>query len=125
MRASLLRDRHGDPNPLSLEIPIVFTKNAKGAQHIVIDTVRLPYYLNLIALEIDSLVQANLMLRPVIRLPKQKLDYCQLAVSYQEKLGSGMFPTKASLARHLDVSRSWVTTVMSNLKTDSMILEGR
>jgi hypothetical protein len=111
-RLGWLRVKHGDSNPLSLEIPVVFADSAKGAQHIVIDPIRLPYYLNLSALEIDSLVQASLMRRAIIRVPKQKLDYRQLALSYQEKLDSGMFPTRASLARHLGVSRAWVTMVM-------------
>jgi hypothetical protein len=76
----------------------------------------LPYYLDLSALEIDSLVQANLMRQATIRVPKQKLDYRQLALSYHEKLDSGMFPTRASLARYLGVSRAWVTIVMNARK---------
>ncbi len=113
-RVGWLRDRHGDSNPLSLEIPIVFANSAKGAQHIVIDPVRLSYYLDLSGIEIDSLVQANLLRRVTIRVPKQKIDYRQLAVSYQEKLESGIFPTRASLALHLGVSRAWVTKVMNH-----------
>ncbi len=77
---------------------------------------RLPYYLDLGSVDIDSLVQANLMRRATIRVPRQKLDYGLLALSYQEKLDSGMFPTRAALARHLGVSRAWVTMVMTKMK---------
>ena len=111
-RVGWLRVKHGDSNPVSLEIPIVFVNSAEGAQHILIDPVRLPYYLDLSTKEIDSLVQANLMRRATIRVPKPKIDYLQLALSYQEKLASGMIPTIAALARHLGVSRAWVSHVM-------------
>jgi hypothetical protein len=119
-RVGWFRVKHGDSNPLSLEIPVVFVNNAKGAQHIVIDPVRLPYYMGLNILEVETLIQANLTRRATIRVPKQKLDYRQLAVSYQEKLDSGIFPTRASLARHLGVSRAWVTMVMNAFRCQAL-----
>jgi hypothetical protein len=54
---SLLRDKHEDSINPSLEIPTLFASNAIVAKHIVIDPVRLPYYLELNNADIESLMR--------------------------------------------------------------------
>ncbi len=40
----------------------------------------------------------------------------KLARHYQAMLASGKFESRAALARHLGVSRAWVTQVLNRLK---------
>ena len=47
------------------------------------------------------------------KVPRLKLDYAALAQGYRQKLESVEFPTRASLARSLGVSRAWISKVLN------------
>ncbi len=45
-----------------------------------------------------------------------RLDRYSLAMRYRELIELGHFKNQADLARHLGVSRAWITKVMNELK---------
>jgi hypothetical protein len=45
-----------------------------------------------------------------------KIDRHSLAIRYRELIDQGYVKNKADLARHLGVSRAWITKVMNELK---------
>ncbi len=110
---SWLRDKHGDSNHLSLEIPIKLCNNAKGAKHIVVDRSRIRYFLELTHTDVDNLAVAELTEQE--RPPTQSIkhiNYVELAQEYGRRLESGEFHSRSVLARNLGVSRAWISKVM-------------
>jgi hypothetical protein len=53
-------------------------------------------------------------LEPVINV--DKIDRLSLAIRYRELIEQGYVKNQADLARHLGVSRAWITKVMNELK---------
>ena len=81
------------------------------------DSERLPEDLSLTDEDIESLSQRGLVRR---RLQKPRLkdrvDYEALRQTYHQMLQSGAFQSRAELARHLGVSRVWVSRVLKGIK---------
>jgi len=66
---------------------------------------------------IGSLMQAGLVrLRPQKPRPKERIDYEALQQRYRRMLAEGGFASQTELARHLGVSRVWVTRVLKGIK---------
>jgi len=87
-----LRDKHEESNFLRFEIPIVLANNDKGAKHIVIDPFRLPYFLNLIESDVETLKQIGLMEKSELKtIPKPRINYSALATEYKQKIENGEF----------------------------------
>jgi len=51
----------GTLTPYVLEIPVTFVNNPKGAKHLLIDPVRLPYFLQVGAQGLEALRKAGLI----------------------------------------------------------------
>ena len=115
-RVEELREKHEESNFLKFEIPIVLVNNAKGAKHIVIDHVRLLYYLNLCQSDIIALRDSGLIQTGApIKVQQPRIDYLVLSEEYQKKLDGGDFSTRAALARSLGVSRAWISMVLNRM----------
>lgn len=85
----------------------------RNAKHILIDHDRLPYYLHLRRTDVDALVAAGLIAEETEkRIPIRRINYGELAREYQRMIDSGEYPSRASVARSLGVSRAWVWKVM-------------
>jgi len=80
------------------------------------DSERLPRELGLPEQEIENLLLAGLVrLRPQKPRPKNRIDYEALRQTYHRMLLTGCFSSKAELARHLGVSRVWVSRVLNGI----------
>lgn len=122
LRELWLRVKHEDSIKLSLEIPIKFSNNAKGAKHIVIDPARLPYYLDLKSSDLVRLRKAGLIEPEApARIPKPRIDYPRLAQEYKQKLDSEKYSTRSALARDLGVSRAWITEIFKRATANSAL----
>ena len=81
------------------------------------DSDRLPQELGLNEQAIGSLVQGGLVrLRPQKPRPKKRIDYEALQQTYRQMLTEGGFASQTDLARHLGVSRVWVSRVLVGAK---------
>jgi hypothetical protein len=88
--------------------------NDKGAKHIVINSTRYPYFLDLTESDVETLKRAGLMEKSIpTSIPKSRINYGALATEYKQKIESGECLNRAALARSLGVSRAWVTMVLN------------
>ena len=109
-----LRGKHQESNFLKFEIPIVLVNNDKGARHIVINSTRFHYFLDLKEPDVETLKRAGLMETSSAKTNlKSRINYDALASEYKHKIESGEFSNRSALARSLGVSRAWVTKVMN------------
>ena len=58
----------------------------------------------------------GLPIKPNFRIKREPINRMELAKTYLKLIEDGTFKTQAELARHLGVSRAWITTIMNNLK---------
>jgi len=97
---------------------VVFAHQDKGAKHVLIDRERLGCFLQLDQAEVQALDGSQLLSPiPILGTPRPRIDYQKLATEYSRLLSSGAFATKAALARHLGVSRAWVTRNVNSIRT--------
>jgi len=84
------------------------------------DGERLPEELGVTSQEIESLRQVGLV-RPLPQkpLPKIRVDYAALQQTYGRMLADGGIASQADLARHLGVSRVWVSRVLKGIKRNA------
>jgi hypothetical protein len=114
---SSLRERLENSNYILLKIPIEIHNLGHGQRLICMDSDRLPQELGLNEQAIGSLVQAGLVqLRPQKPRPKKRIDYEALQQTYRQMLTEGGFASQTDLARHLGVSRVWVSRVLVGAK---------
>lgn len=93
---------------------LFFTNNVRGAKHIIIDPVRLPFYFDLKPIDFVELREAGLLQPEApVKVPRLRIDYHALAEEYRKKLDDGGFATRADLARSLGVSQTWIAKVMN------------
>jgi len=108
-----LRERLDNSNYVLLKIPIEIHNLGHGQRLICMDSERLPEELGLNEEAIGSLVQGGLVrLRPQKPRPKKRIDYEALQQTYRRMLAEGGFASQTELARHLGVSRVWVSIVL-------------
>lgn len=81
------------------------------------DSERLPEDLGLSDQDIESLSQGGLVRhRPQKPRPKDRVDYEALRQTYHQMMQTGAFPSHSELARHLGVSRVWVSRVLKGIE---------
>jgi hypothetical protein len=112
-----LRETHENPNFVLVKIPIEIQRLEHGPRLICMDSDRLQQELGLNEEAIGSLVQAGLVRpRPQKLRPKPRIDYAALQQSYARLLSEGGFSSRAEFARHLGISRVWVSRVLKGIK---------
>jgi hypothetical protein len=89
----------------------------RGQRLICMDSERLPEVLGLNDEAIQGLLQASLVrVRPQKPRPKERIDYAALQQTYRRMLADGPYSNQTELARHLGVSRVWVSIVLKGIK---------
>jgi hypothetical protein len=115
-RVERLRERLENSNFILVKIPIEIQRLEHGHRFICMDSDRLPQELGLNEEAIGCLLQAGLVrLRPQKPRPKSRIDYAALQQTCSRLLTDGSFVTQADLARHLGVSRVWVSRVLKGI----------
>ncbi len=112
-----LRETHDKSNFLLLRILIEIANSRKGKKSFSISTRYLPSSLAIPQDAIARLREHSLIreLQPT-REKKTAIDYEALRQTYRQLLETGPFKTHAELARHLGVSRVWVSRVLKGIK---------
>ena len=117
LSGALLRERPDVATFIKLKIPVIFQKRKHGENKIHIDvkqfTKELPISSSLAERLTDSF---GLPIKHNLREKREPIDRIELAKTYSKLMENGTFKTKAELARHLGVSRAWITIVMNTLK---------
>jgi hypothetical protein len=87
-----------------------------GEKFTVIDYDRVQAELGVDASDVASLQKSGLVLpfRPA-KTSKPRIDYEALQERYRKMLADGPFKTQMDLARHLGVSRVWVSRVLKEI----------
>jgi hypothetical protein len=112
-RVERLRERLENSNFVLLKIPVEIHNLGHGQRLICMDSDRLPQELGLNEEAIGNLVQGGLVrLQPQKPRPKKRIDYEALQQTYRRMLAEGGFASQTELARHLGVSRVWVSIVL-------------
>ncbi len=94
-------------------MPIEIHLFERGLQAICMDSNRLPEILRLSETAIKHLRQEGLVrVPPPMPQSKKGIDYEALRQTYARMLTEGPFNSQAELARHLGVSRVWVSRVL-------------
>lgn len=102
---------------LRLRLPVIIRRVQRGEAKLVVNAAKLGEYLNLAQEDLDRL-------NPLLPSPPAKksrpgrtrIDYVGLKAQYVQLLSDGTCATKAELARHLGVSRVWVSRVLTGVK---------
>ena len=112
-RGFSLRETHENSNYLLLRIPIEITNSAHGEKAIAVAEAPLSSFLPLSPDAITRLQDARLIRLPrPVRAKRQPIDYAALQQSYRQMIAEGGFASQTELARHLGVSRVWVSKVL-------------
>jgi hypothetical protein len=114
-----LPDRDENSNFYRVEFPVLLRKRAHGEVIWAIDR-RAGYKL------LDLPVDAERRLTKFFEIPGDlipvkvhpRLDRYSLAIRYRVLIEQGYFRNQADLARHLGVSRAWITKVMNEFKRE-------
>ncbi len=113
----MLRERPDIANCIKLKIPIIFQKKKHGENKIHIDvkqfTKEMAISNSLAGRLTDSF---GFPIKPTCRIKREPINRIELAKTYLKLIEDGTFKTQAELARHLGVSRAWITTIMNTLK---------
>ncbi len=113
LRGLLLRETHDNSNYILVRIPIEIGNSARGEKAIAVAEGLLPYSLLLSGEAITRLREVRLINLPRSIKPKRlQIDYVALQQTYRRMLAEGPFSNQSELARHLGVSRVWVSTVL-------------
>ena len=109
----MLRDRLHTSNYILVKIPIEIHNLGHGERLTCMDSERLPEEIGVTEKDIESLSQAGLVRRRAQKpRPKERIDYETLQQTYARMLTEGPFKSQTELARHLGVSRVWVSKVL-------------
>lgn len=116
-RVAWLRERFENSNFTMVKIPIEIHNLGHGEKLTCMDSGRLPAELGLADHDILSLSERGLI-RPRPQKPHQKnrIDHTALRQTYHKMLNDGGFSSQAALARHLGVSRVWVSRVLKGIR---------
>jgi len=100
-----------------LRIPIDIHLFERDLQAIRMDPARLPQMLGLSDEDVNRLRQTGMVRFPSPALqPKERIDYVNLRQTYARIFAEGPFRSQTDLARHLGVSRAWVSRVLKGIK---------
>ncbi|MGB5874570.1 MAG: hypothetical protein WBH56_12680, partial [Bacteroidota bacterium] len=117
LQVAWLRERFENSNFTMVKIPIEIHNLGHGEKLTCMDSGRLPAELGLADHDILSLSERGLI-RPRPQKPHQKnrIDHTALRQTYHKMLNDGGFSSQAALARHLGVSRVWVSRVLKGIR---------
>ena len=102
-------------NIVVIKLPVTTAFTLYGETRLSLDISRIDEYLTLAEEAKDRLAMFLEIPRKIyIKAPKNRLDYPKLSSEYQNMSNNGGFKSRAELARHLGVSRTWVTKVMKH-----------
>jgi len=108
-----LPETHENSNYLLLRIPIEISNSARGEKAIAVAESLLHSSLPLSPDAITRLRDRRLIRLPrPVRAKRRPIDYAALQQTYARMLAEGPFSTQTDLARHLGVSRVWVSRVL-------------
>ena len=116
-RASWLHKRPGFSNFFILKIPVNIENLLYREKKLTVDGPFVSEYLMMSDEDIQRLTRFFSIprrLEPVKTVAK--MDRLSLAIRYRELIRQGYIKNQADLARHLGVSRAWITKVMNELK---------
>jgi hypothetical protein len=112
-----LPETHGNSNFILLRIPIEISNNAHGEKAIAVEEGPLHCSFPLSPAAITRLQDLRLVRLPrPVRAKRQPIDYTALQQTYHRMLTEGPFSTQTELARHLGVSRVWVSRVLKGIR---------
>jgi hypothetical protein len=102
---------------LRLRLPVVIHRVQRGEAKLAINAARLGEYLKLAPEDLD-LLSSLLPVMPHVRTKpvRKTIDYVALKAQYERLLSNGTCATQADLARHLGISRVWVSRVQKRSK---------
>jgi hypothetical protein len=113
----LLRETHDKSNFLLLRIPIEIANSRKGKKSFSISRRYLP---SSVAISEDAIARLRQhgLIRELEPTPEKRsaIDYEALKHTYRQLLETGSFKIQADLARHLGVSRVWVSRILKGIK---------
>ena len=108
-----LPETHENSNYILLRIPIEIVNSARGEKAISVAEGRLNHSLPLSPAAITSLQDVHLIRLPQpVKVKRLPIDYAALQQKYRQMLDEGGFASQTELARHLGVSRVWVSRVL-------------
>jgi hypothetical protein len=113
----LLPETHENSNYILLRIPIEISNSAHGEKAIAVAEGPLH-----VSLPLSPAAVTRLQDRRLIRLPRPvtakrlPIDYAALQQIYRRMLAEGPYANQTDLARHLGVSRVWVSRVLKGIK---------
>jgi hypothetical protein len=92
----------------------------RGEAKLVVNVERLGEFLALSPDAVNDLVPLLSGPLPETARPmRKKIDYVELKAQYEQLLADGTCATKADVARHLGVSRVWVSRVLRDIKRNT------
>jgi len=113
----LLRERPDVTPTIRIKIPIIIEKMAHQGNKIHIDVKEFARELAISSgLEERLTHHFGLPFKQKTKLRKSLAERIKLAEEYQKLIEDGSFNTRAELARHLNVSRAWITKVLNRIK---------
>jgi hypothetical protein len=116
-RGSLLRETHENSNYILLRIPIEISNSGHGEKAIAVAEAPLSSILPLSPDSITRLQDVRLIRLPrSVKVKKPATDYVELQQVYRRILAEGPYANQADLARHIGVSRVWVSRVLKGIK---------
>jgi hypothetical protein len=116
----LPRETHHYSNFLLLRISIEISNSARGEKVFSVAEGTLHSNLPLSPAGIARLRECHLIRLPrPVSAKRSAIDYAALQQTYSRMLADGGFVTHADLARHLGVSRVWVSRVLKGIKKDT------
>jgi hypothetical protein len=116
LQVAWLRERHHNSNFFWVRIPLEIRNSARGEKVFSITEATLQSSLEISAGGIMHLRECGLIL-PFIaeKITRPRIDYVALEQTYRRMLDDGPFTTQTELARHLGVSRVWVSRVLKGM----------
>jgi hypothetical protein len=116
LQVAWLRGTHDDSNYILLRIPLEIRYGRRGEKALSIATRYLPSALPISQGAITRLQEAGLILESNEEgTKKPPTDYRALAQQYREMVHAHGLSNQTELARHLGVSRVWVSRVLKGI----------
>ena len=102
---------------ISLRIPVEIHNALRGGKVFSMHSEHVQEILGLSDGDISRLCDCGLIIpRPEKSPRKPKIDYSGLACSYREIMNREGFTSQFELARHLGVSRAWVSRILKGIR---------
>jgi hypothetical protein len=113
----LLRERPDVTPAIRIKIPIIIERMDNQGNKIHIDVKEFARELAISSSLEDRLTHHfGLPFKREIKPRKSLAERIKLAEEYEKLIEDGSFKTRAELARHLSVSRAWITKVLNRIK---------